>query len=160
VDRAGMMVSRQVVESAGQDFTRKAFKAGTGPFVMTEAVKDDHITLEKNPDWGGTDASGGKLPLLDKVIIRPVLDSNGRLTNLKTGDGQYANNIAPKDVAGVKTDSTLAYADVPGYNYGSLTTNRAAGFVFNEARYVKALSMAMDRQELLDKAFFGVGVVG
>jgi peptide/nickel transport system substrate-binding protein len=160
VDRAGMMVSRQVVESAGQDFTRKAFKAGTGPFVLTEAVKDDHMTFEKNPDWWGTDASGGKLPLLDKVIIRPIVDSNVRLTNLKTGDAQYANNIAPKDVASVKTDSSVAYKEVPGLAFGSLVTNRKEGFVFNEARYVKAVSMALDRQELLDKAFFGVGVVG
>jgi peptide/nickel transport system substrate-binding protein len=160
VDRAGMMVSRAVVESAGQDFTRKAFKAGTGPFILTEAVKDDHLTFEKNPDWWGTDASGGKLPLLDKLTIRPVLDSNVRLTNLKTGDAQFANVIAPKDVAPVKTDSTLAYQDVPAFSYGSLTTNRAPGFLFNEARYVKAVSMAVDRQELLDKAFFGVGVVG
>jgi len=159
VDRAGMMVSRAVVESAGQDFTRKAFKAGTGPFVLTEAIKDDHMTFEKNPDWWGTDASGGKLPLLDKIIIRPVLDSNVRLTNLKTGDAQYANNIAGKDVAGVKTDSTLSYMQVPGLAFDSLTTNRAPGFIFNEPRYVKAVSMAIDRQELLDKAFFGVGVV-
>ena len=35
VDRAGMMVSRAVAEAAGQDFTRKAFKAGTGPFILT-----------------------------------------------------------------------------------------------------------------------------
>jgi peptide/nickel transport system substrate-binding protein len=160
VDRAGMMVSRQVAESAGQDFTRKAFKAGTGPFVLTEAVKDDHITLEKNPDWWGTDASGGKLPLLDKVIIRPIVDSNVRLTNLKTGDAQYANNISPKDVASVKTDSSVAYQQVPGLAFGSLVTNRKEGFIFNDPRYVKAVSMALDRQELLDKAFFGVGVVG
>jgi peptide/nickel transport system substrate-binding protein len=160
VDRAGMMVSRQVAESAGQDFTRKPFKAGTGPFIMTEAVKDDHITFEKNPDWWGTDANGGKLPLLDKVIFHTVQDSNVRLTNLKTGDAQYASNIAPKDVAGVKSDSTLSYMEVPAYSYTSLTTNRAAGFVFNEPRYVKAVNMAVDRQELLDKAFFGIGVIG
>ncbi|MBV9131894.1 MAG: ABC transporter substrate-binding protein [Chloroflexi bacterium] len=160
VDRAGMMVSRQVAESAGQDFTRKAFKAGTGPFILTEAVKDDHITLEKNPDWWGTDASGGKLPLLDKIIIHPITDSNVRLTNIKTGDAQFVNNVAPKDVASVKTDSSVTYKEVPGLAYGSLVTNRKEGFVFNEGRYVKALSMALDRQELLDKAFFGVGVIG
>src|SRR5438128_7999756 len=85
VDRAGMMVSRKAVEAAGEDFTRKAFKAGTGPFVLTEAVKDDHITLEKNPDWWGQDSAGNKLPLLDKIIIRPITNSDVRLTNLRTG---------------------------------------------------------------------------
>jgi peptide/nickel transport system substrate-binding protein len=160
VDRAGMMVSRQVAEAAGQDFTRKAFKAGTGPFVLTEAVKDDHVTLEKNPDWWGTDSAGAKLPLLDKIIIKPVLDSNVRLTNIKTGDAQYINDVSPKDVASVKNDSAMSYKEVPGLSFGSLVPNRKDGFIFNEGRYVKALSMAIDRQELLDKAFFGVGVVG
>jgi peptide/nickel transport system substrate-binding protein len=160
VDRAGMMVSRAVAESAGQDFTRKAFKAGTGPFVLTEAVKDDHMTLERNPNWWGTDSAGNKLPMLDKIIIRPVTDGDVRLTNLRTGDAQFANNIAPKDVASLKNDSTLSYKQVPGFSFGSLVTNRKEGFVFNEGRYVKAVSMAIDRQELIDKAFFGVGVVG
>ena len=76
VDRAGMMVSRKAVEAGGEDFTRKAFKAGTGAFVLTEAVKDDHTTLEKNPDWWGKDSAGNKLPFVDKVIIRPVTNSD------------------------------------------------------------------------------------
>jgi peptide/nickel transport system substrate-binding protein len=50
--------------------------------------------------------------------------------------------------------------EVPGLAFDSLTTNRSPGFIFNEVRYVKAVSMAIDRQELLDKAFFGVGLVG
>src|SRR2546423_10647450 len=45
VDRSGMMLSRKVVEAQGDDFTRKAFKAGTGPYILTEAVKDDHYTF-------------------------------------------------------------------------------------------------------------------
>jgi peptide/nickel transport system substrate-binding protein len=159
VDRAGMIVSRKVVESAGEDFTRKAFKAGTGPFVLTEFVANDHITLERNPEWWGTDSSGNKLPFLDKIIIRPITNSDVRLTNLKTGDAQFMNNIAPKDVAGLKTDSTLTYQEIPGLSYGSLVPNRKEGFVFNEARYIKALSMAIDRQQLLQSAFFGVGTV-
>jgi peptide/nickel transport system substrate-binding protein len=159
VDRAGMMVSRKAFEAGGEDFTRKAFRAGTGPFVLTEAVKDDHMTLEKNPDWWGKDASGGKLPLLDKIVIRPITNSDVRLTNIKTGDAQLINNVAAKDVAAVRQDSTLNYQEKPAYNWGSLIPNRAEGFAFNDARYVKALSLAIDRKELLDKAFFGVGSV-
>ena len=160
VDRAGMMVSRKVVEAMGEDFTRKAFKAGTGPFILTEALSNDHITMEKNPDWWGKDSAGNKLPFLDKLIIKPITNSDVRLTNLKTGDAQFMNNIAPKDVASVKTDSTLSFQEVPGLAFDSLEPNRGEGFVFNEARYVKAVSIAIDRQELIDKAFFGVGTLG
>ena len=160
VDRAGMMLSRKAVEAGGDDFTRKAFKAGTGPFVLTEAVKDDHMTLEKNPDWWGKDSAGNKLPLLDKIIVRPITNSDVRLTNLKTGDAQIANNIAGKDVAGLKNDSSLAYMEKPAYSWFSVLPNRKPGFIFEEGRYVKAVSMAIDRQEILDKVYSGIGSVG
>jgi peptide/nickel transport system substrate-binding protein len=160
VDRAGMMVSQQAAQAAGADFTRKAFKAGTGPFILTEAIKDDHITLEKNPSWWGKDQAGNALPYLDKIVIKPITDAEVRLTNVRTGDAQLVNNVSFKDVSGLKTDSSVNYQEAASYDWYSLVTNRAPGFVFNEGRYVKAVSMAIDRQELLQKAFFGVGSVG
>src|SRR5438094_7144083 len=93
VDRAGMMVSKKVVDAAGADFTLKPFKAGTGPFILTEAVKNDHYTLEKNPDWWGKDANGNKLPYLDKLIVRPILDADVALTNVRTGNAQIVTRI-------------------------------------------------------------------
>src|SRR5205823_4081335 len=90
VDRAGMMV------------TRKAFEAGTGPFMLTEAVKDDHMTLERNPSYWGVDKNGNKLPFLDKVVIKPITNSDVRLTNVRTDAAQVLNGIAPKDIATVK----------------------------------------------------------
>jgi peptide/nickel transport system substrate-binding protein len=160
VDRAGMMVSPKAAEAGGADFTRKAFRAGTGPFILTEAVKDDHVTLVKNPEWWGKDRDGSRLPYLDKITVRPITNSDVRLTNLKTGDAQAANNIAGKDVAGVKAEGALTYQEKPGLSFGSLIPNRRPGFVFEEPRYVKAVSMALDRKELLDKVFFGIGTVG
>ena len=160
VDRAGMMVSRKAVEAGGEDFTRKAFRAGTGPFILTEAIKDDHMTLEKNPNWWGTDKDGNKLPYLDKITVKPITNSDVRLTNLKTGDAHVGNNIAGKDVAGVKAEGTLVYQEKPGLSFASIIPNRAPGFVFEDARYVRAVSMAIDRQEIHEKVFFGVGAIG
>ena len=162
VDRAGMMVSRKAFEAAASpdDFTRKAFKAGTGPFMLTEAVKNDHITLEKNPTWWGKDKDGSALPYLDKITIKPITDGSVRVTNLRTNDAQVANNVAPKDVSSVKTESGLLYQEKPGFAFGSLIPNEKPGFVFSERRYVKAVSMAIDRKEILDKVFFGIGAIG
>jgi peptide/nickel transport system substrate-binding protein len=161
VDRAGMIVSRKVVESAGADFTLKPFKAGSGPFILTEAVKNDHYTLEKNPSWWGKDKDGGKLPYLDKITVKPILDADVRLTNLRTGNAQVINNVTGKDVPSVKSDPALNYKDVAAFNWNSLIPNEAPGFVFNERRYVKAVSMALDRVELLEKGpAQGVGVAG
>src|SRR5205085_9639027 len=111
VDRAGMMVSQKVVEAMGADFTLKPFKAGTGPFILTEAVKNDHYTLEKNPDWWGKDAAGNKLPFLDKITVKPITEADVRLTNLRTGNAQVVNLINGKDVAAVKADPTITYLE-------------------------------------------------
>jgi peptide/nickel transport system substrate-binding protein len=161
VDRAGMMVSQKVVDAMGADFTLKPFKAGTGPFILTEAVKTDHYTLEKNPDWWGKDAQGNKLPFLDKIIVKPITEGDVRLTNLRTGNAQVLNNVAGKDVASVKADPTLTYLEAGSFAWSSMIPNEAAGFVFNEKRYVKAVAMAIDRQEILDKGpTQGIGLVG
>src|SRR5438132_4701988 len=161
VDRAGMMVSRKVVEAVGADFTLKPFKAGTGPFILTEAVKNDHYTLEKNPDWWGKDAAGNKLPFLDKITVKPILDADVALTNLRTGQAQVINRINGKDVPVVKTDPTLTYQQVGSFSWNSMVPNEAPGFIFNEHRYVKAVAMAIDRDEILNKGpAQGIGLVG
>ncbi len=160
IDRSGMMVSRKVVEAAGADFTRKAFKAGSGPFILTEALKDDHYTFEKNPDWWGKAANGDKLPYLDKVVIKPILDGDVRLTNIRTGQILATNSVNGKDVPVVKADPTLTYTEIPGIGYSSLIPNRSKGYVFEDARYVKAVSLAIDRDELLNKGpQQGIGTV-
>src|SRR5213594_786690 len=151
VDRAGMMVSQKVADAMGADFTLKPFKAGTGPFILTQAVKTDHYTLERNPDWWGKDDKGNKLPFLDKIIVKPILDSDVRLTNLRTGQVQVINLLAGKDVPPTKSDPTLAYQEVGSFAWSSMIPNEAQGFIFNEKRYVKAVAMAIDRQEILDK---------
>jgi peptide/nickel transport system substrate-binding protein len=161
VDRSGMMLSRKVVEAQGDDFTRKAFKAGSGPFILTEAVKDDHYSFEKNPDWWGKAPNGDKLPYLDKLIFKPIIDSDVRLTNVRTGQVQATNSITGKDVPTVKNDPDLVYQQIPGISWNSLVPNRAKGFVFEDGRYIKAVSMAIDRTEILEKGpAQGIGVVG
>ena len=125
VDRAGMMVSKKVVDAMGADFTVKPFKAGTGPFILTEAVKNDHYTLEKNPDWWGKDAAGNKLPFLDKITVKPILDADVALTNLRTGQAQVINRINGKDVPVVKTDPTLTYQQVGSFSWNSMVPNEA-----------------------------------
>src|SRR5437868_11647143 len=161
VDRAGMMVSKAVQTAVGADFTLKPFKAGTGPFILTEAVKGDHYTLEKNPNWWGKDKDGSKLPYLDKITVRPITDADVALTNLRTGNAQVLNRINGKDVAAVKADTTLSYQEVGSFSFNSLVPNEAPTFIFNEKRYVKAVAMALDRDEILQKGpAQGVGLVG
>src|SRR5207253_7217723 len=160
VDRAGMMLSQKAVEAGGADFTRKPVNAGTGPFAFVEAVKDDHITLEKNPDWWGKDKDGNKLPYLEKIIVKPIVEGTVRTTNLRTGDALVANNIVGKDVESLRSDPSLVYSQGPNYGFDSIYTNRKKGAAFEDGRYARAVSMAIDRQQIADQIFYGTRTPG
>src|SRR5438874_812474 len=129
--------------------------------TVTFTLRTDVYTLEKNQNWWGKDTDGSKLPYLDKIIVRPIVDPDVRLTNLRTGNAQLINGISGKDVPASKADSTLTYQEVGSFAWDSLIPNEAPGFLFNEKRYVKAVSMAIDRDELLQKGpAQGWGLVG
>lgn len=160
VDRAGMMLSQKAVEAGGADFSRKPVNAGSGPFAFVEAVKDDHITLAKNPKYWEKDKNNVQLPYLDKIVIKPITDGTVRVTQLKTGDVQAANNIPGKDVADMRKATDLTWIEAPNFGFNSIILNNAPGYVFNEMKYRQAVAWAIDRKELLDKVSFGVGQVG
>ncbi len=57
----------------------------TGPFVMTEQVRDEVTRLEANPDYWRTDAAGEALPYLDGIDFRPVADVSARRAAMESG---------------------------------------------------------------------------
>lgn len=72
--------------------------AGTGPFVLQEWIKGDHLTLARNPVYWGTP------PKLEKVIMYYKTSVQTRLLDIKSGFAQIAvidvNHIT--DVQGVQ----------------------------------------------------------
>jgi len=72
--------------------------AGTGPFVLQEWIKGDHLTLARNPLYWGTPAK------LEKVIMYYKTSVQTRLLDIKSGFAQIAvidvNHI--QDVQGVE----------------------------------------------------------
>lgn len=157
VDRAGMMVSPAAVQKYGDDLTLTPIGAGTGPFKFVEWKQDDHVTLERNPDYWKTAANGDKLPYLDKLVYRIIVDENARLNNLKTGDVDVAQLPPAKDVAAVKKDPSFFFNSVPSLNFNGIELNTAAE-PFNNKALRQAVAYAIDRDQILQTVLFGVGV--
>ena len=59
---------------------------GTGPFRLVEWQVNDHLSLERNPDYWRTDADGNRLPYLDELEFRPVTEQQQRINGLKAGE--------------------------------------------------------------------------
>ncbi len=159
VDRAGMMLSPKAVQAGGADFSRKPLGAGTGAFAFVEWVKDDHVGLERNPNYWKKDASGTQLPYIDKLIYRPIVDETVLLTNLKTGDLDVYYTVPGKDYASVKSGSELILAETPGLSYNSFEFNVTTE-PFNKKELRQAVSEAIDRAQINKTVFFGVRQVG
>jgi peptide/nickel transport system substrate-binding protein len=153
-DRAGMMVSTKAAEAAGDDFARKP--VGTGPFSFVEWVKDDHLTVKKNPTYWDKDASGAQLPYLDEVQYKPITDGTQRLNALKTGTVDIIDIPASKDMATLKTNQELTYSEIPGlaFRYIQINTKRP---VMESKEIRQAIAWAIDREAINKAVFFGVG---
>jgi peptide/nickel transport system substrate-binding protein len=84
------IVNPNVVEAHGgvvansTDAWMDSNAAGTGPFVLQEWVKGDHLTLARNPLFWGT------APKLEKVIMYYKTSVQTRLIDLKSGFAQIA----------------------------------------------------------------------
>jgi len=158
VDRAGMMLSPTAIQQLGSKLAQTPIGAGTGPFEFVEWKRDDHLTLKRNPDYWRKDSSGRQLPYLDGVTYRPITDLNAILAALKTGDIDMARVVAGKDIASVKSDSSLVYRDTPSLGYGGFEINHSIP-PFNDPAKAKAVALAVDRNQILQNVLFGVGVV-
>lgn len=53
---------------------------GTGAFVFVEWVKDDHVTVDKNPDWWNGE------PKVDRVTFRTIPEASARVASIQAGE--------------------------------------------------------------------------
>jgi peptide/nickel transport system substrate-binding protein len=158
VDRAGMIVSPTAAQKGGQNFTTNPQNGGTGPFMFVEWVQDDHITVQKNPNYWRSGADGQPLPYLDKITYRVIIDENQRLNNLKTGDTDVCYRPPAKDNASIKKDSSFVYHDTPSLDFNGIVLNTTTA-PFNNPTLRQAAAYAIDRNQILQTIAFGVGVV-
>ena len=53
---------------------------GTGAFTFVEWVRDDHVTVEKNPDWWNGE------PQVDRITFRTIPEASARVASLLAGE--------------------------------------------------------------------------
>jgi peptide/nickel transport system substrate-binding protein len=140
---------------------------GTGPFKFVEWVKDDHITLEANPDYWNSPR--GKA-LVAKVIFRPIPDAATRISELATGGIQIMEDLPPDQAAQVKAagDQAVYLSDAhslaiwlttdKGGNLAKSPGDQATAIAALANPAVRqALNMAIDRKTLVSTLLDGYG---
>lgn len=132
---------------------------GSGPFVFKEWVRGSHITFERNPNY----YIPGE-PYVDRVVARFIPDAGARVIALESGEVDYLNiyGLPTSAIADLRKNKDITivehYARV---NYGAIQAHfnlRNPNLAKKEVR--QALSYAIDRKLLLERAFGGIGAVG
>jgi peptide/nickel transport system substrate-binding protein len=59
---------------------------GTGPFMIKDWIRNDHFTAVRNPNYWRTDKYGTKLPYLDQIIFKPVVESAQMVNGIQAGN--------------------------------------------------------------------------
>jgi peptide/nickel transport system substrate-binding protein len=158
-DRAGMMVSPKAAQEAGDKFGVKP--VCSGPFRFVERVAQDRIVLEKYPNyWNKADIH------LDKIVYLPIVDSTVRLANLKSGQLDLIERMAPSDVSALEKDSRFKISKITEIGYQGITINVGKSDLAQknplgkDPRVREAFELALDREGIVQVVMEGEAAVG
>lgn len=127
---------------------------GTGPFKFKEWVVGDHVTVERNPDYWNKDA----VPYLDAIVFRPVAEEAQRLNGLASGEIDFAQTVAPVDVATIRQNPNLQVIDRgESCNIAQISMNHKYTPVNNKT-IREAIGYAVNKQYLIDTFYAGLAV--
>lgn len=124
---------------------------GNGPFRFVEWSPGEQLTLEANETY--PEELGGR-PMVDRVVFRVVPEATTRLTEVLTGAIDINYTLQPDEARQVEGQNGVRLASFPGRAFLYLGWNNEVE-PFTDARVRRALSMAVDRQAIIDALMFG-----
>jgi len=141
------------VEARGDRWTEPGFNQGFGPFVLRDWVHDSELEIVKNPFWPGT--AEIPQPRLDGVNFL-MLDEPAQLAEYEAGNLDNERDVPLSDLDRIKVDPVLSpeFSIAPQLCTYTYAFNSTAPFV-DDVRVRRALSMAVDRQSLIDNVTKG-----
>jgi peptide/nickel transport system substrate-binding protein len=158
-DRAGMMVSPKAAQAAGANFGNKPVCAG--PFKFVERVPQDRIVFERYAGYWNKAAIH-----FDKVIYTPIPDATVRLANLRSGQLDIIERVAPSDMEGLKRDRNLKVARITEIGYQGITINTGKSELAQknplgrDAKVREAFELSLDRTGIVQVVMDNEATVG
>lgn len=148
----GAIVCKEVVEANDGSLSAIDTMCGTGPFMYQESVVDNYITLVKNSDYWEEGA-----PKLDGITYYLLADESARLAALRTGDINLCS-LSALNLSDVEGDANIKVLSYQSNNYTYLGFNLSSE-ALQDVRVRQAMSMAVDRQAIIDYVYNGEATV-
>jgi peptide/nickel transport system substrate-binding protein len=144
------MVSPAAIEEYGRDISIQP--VGTGPFKFASWTPGVEVVLEKNLDYWGDP------PKIDRVIYRPIIEDQSRLTELEAGGVNFIVNIPPDELARLKGDDRFTVVEQAGMHTWWVAFNHTRA-PFDDTRVRQAMNYAVNKQAIVDNILKGTGIL-
>lgn len=157
-DRSGMMVSPKAAEALGEKFATNP--VCSGPFKFVERVAQDRIVLERFPGYWDK----GRIHF-DKIIYQPIPDATVRLANLRSGQLDFIERVAPADIPQIRGDSRFKVAKIVEIGYQGITINLEKSDMgrkspLHDPRVREAFELSLDRDAIVKVVMEGEALAG
>jgi len=134
--------------------TQRSQPVGTGPFVFARYVEGSEVRLERFDGYWNPE-----LPYLDGATFRIIGDANARVAALQAGDVDYVGAaIPPEQVRLLQANPALKIASGTATAEITVAMNNARA-PFDDPRVRQAITHAIDKDVIVEGAFFGLGTV-
>jgi len=136
-------------EARGERWIEAGFNQSYGPFTLKEWVHDSDLVVVKNPFWPAG-VENTPQPKIDQITFT-MLDSTADFSEYEAGQKDALHETPLADMDRIKADPVLSKElhiapSLATYYYGFNITAP----VVDDVRVRRALSLAVDRQSLID----------
>ena len=144
--------------------------AGLGPFMVSDYVPGQRVTLTRNPHYWRHDAAGRQLPYLDRIVFEVVTTQDSEIFRMQSGsiDVMTQADVRAEDYAGLRRlrdQGSLQLVDVgvgvdPNLLWFNLTPASATRLppYLERAEFRRAISYAINRDAIVKSVFLGAAV--
>ena len=143
---------RATIEAHGADWTAPANMVSNGAYVLGEVVLNEYHTRVRNPMYWGAEAV-----IIEKVTGLVINDANQALTRYRAGELDHLEPLPPGQYPALKEELPDEATSVPrlcSYYYAFNHTG-SGNPALRDARVRRALSMAIDRDVIVDRVLKG-----
>lgn len=127
---------------------------GTGPFMVREWVRNDHLTLDKNPNYWEAGADGKPLPYLDQLVFKQVAESATQVLQVQSGSLNGTEGLPWSQIPTLEKDSRGQLLIFPQQQVFFMVL-QVTKPPFDDLKVRQAMSLALDRQVFVDRATAG-----
>ncbi len=128
------------------------FPVGTGPYYVDEFHTNDFIRLHRNEEyWNG-------VAKMSQVVFDISQRGTGTLAKLLLNECDILSTPISSQIPIIEQRQNINLLSAPAMNVAYIAINTAHPAI-KDARVRKAISMAIDRNKILDSVYYGTGSI-